>query len=111
MIKRLLGTLLAVIILFSFSSTALASEIEETAPPENSSPDIEIEDTTSITTIDELLLGIENAADGDILYLSATIYIYDGVVIGSEEKTVQLTRSADFTGTMFETDISMICSL
>ena len=99
--QKLLGfMLLFLFMLIPLSSTALA--IEEIPTTE-----IETEPPLPITTPDSLLLAIENAGEGDTIYLSDTILINDNTVVGVEDKTVYIARSEGFSDMMFRVDAAV----
>lgn len=90
--KRALAVLLTAAMLFgSVQSVWAEGDSEETTPAE---------DNNAVTSIDDLLLAIETANDGDVITLANTIYISpdSSVIIGDELKTVTLQPTSDFSG-------------
>lgn len=90
--KRVLAVLLIAAMLFcSVQSVWAESDSEESTSAE---------DNNAVTSLDDLLLAIETANNGDIITLANTIYISpdNSVIIGDELKTVTLQPASDFSG-------------
>lgn len=67
----------------------------------------EVVASAPITGVDDLLLAIEGSEDGDILYLTQTIFISESVDIGATDKHITLARGEGFTGVMLSVDVSI----
>lgn len=63
--------------------------------------------STPITCVDDLLLAIDGAEDGDVLYLTQTIFISESVDIGDTDKHITLARGDGFAGVMLFVDVSI----
>ncbi|MEL7655971.1 MAG: hypothetical protein AAGU75_08695, partial [Bacillota bacterium] len=99
--NKLISFIVALALVFSlvipFSGAAFATEVE---------PPIEGLDegggiAAPITCIDELLLAISSASDGDTLYLSQSIFVSDNTVLGDSDKHITIARDSDFSNVMF----------
>lgn len=90
--KRALAVLLTAAMLFcTVRSVWAESDSEESTSAE---------DNNAVTSLDDLLLAIETANNGDVITVANTIYISpdNSVVIGDESKTVTLQPTSDFSG-------------
>ena len=106
--NKWISFILALALIFSLfiplSGVAFATESEN---PAGDSGEEVVVSPTPITTMDDLLLAIEGAEDGDILYLTQTISISESVDIGTADKHITLAKGEGFTGVMFSVDVSI----
>lgn len=81
--NRLLSALLSCLLLFSlFSTTALATEDEE------SPDDSQSETPVVVSSLEELQAAIAAAKDGDTIALSSGINIIENCIVGDTEKQI-----------------------
>lgn len=81
--NRLLSALLSCLLLFSlFSTTALATEDEE------SPDDSQSETPVVVSSLEELQAAIAAAKDGDTIALSGGINIIENCIVGDTEKQI-----------------------
>lgn len=94
--NRLLSALLSCLLLFSlFSTTALATEDEE------SPDDSQSETPVVVSSLEELQAAIAAAEDGDTIKLSDRINITDNCVIGNTEKQITVVPLDETINTYF----------
>ena len=94
--NRLLSALLSCLLLFSlFSTTALATEDEES--PDDSQSEMPV----VVSSLEELQAAIAAAEDGDTIKLSDRINITDNCVIGNTEKQITVVPLDETINTYF----------
>lgn len=94
--NRLLSALLSCLLLFSlFSTTALATEDEE------SPDDSQSETPVVVSSLEELQAAIAAAEDGDIIALSGGINIIENCIVGDAEKQITVVPFDETINTYF----------
>lgn len=96
---------LALMLSMSISLSGIAFATEGENPVGDSGEETVV--SAPITSVDDLLLAIEGAEDGDILYLTQTIFISESADIGDTDKHITLVRGEGFTGVMLSVDVSI----
>lgn len=94
--NRLLSALLSCLLLFSlFSTTALATEDEE------SPDDSQSETPVVVSSLEELQAAIAAAKDGDTIALSSGINIIENCIVGDTEKQITVVPLDETINTYF----------
>lgn len=94
--NRLLSALLSCLLLFSlFSTTALATEDEE------SPDDSQSETPVVVSSLEELQAAIAAAKDGDTIALSGGINIIENCIVGDTEKQITVVPLDETINTYF----------
>ena len=94
--NRLLSALLSCLLLFSlFSTTALATEDEE------SPDDSQSETPIVVSSLEELQAAIATAKDGDTIALSSGINIIENCIVGDTEKQITVVPLDETINTYF----------
>lgn len=82
--KKALTLLLIFALVLSMAATAFATD------------DIEDETHTIITTWDDLLTAVNDASDGDVIYIGTNIEITESAIVGSEDKHITLRLDSSY---------------
>jgi len=91
--------LFAFMLVALLSVPAFAAEIEDESPEEQAP----ISGPVTVCTLDELLIAVDSAENGDTIILQNSIDIWENCVIGKEEKQITIIPANDFDGKiMFE---------
>jgi len=61
-----------------------------------------------VADVDELIIAIDEASEGDIIYISQHIYMQDGQTIGDADKQVTIMRVDGYSGAVLSTSANTI---